>query len=43
MKPNLRERWEDMRDYLDLLEARARNKGKRIHSTDEVRKQLGLA
>jgi hypothetical protein len=28
--------------YLDLLEARARNKGKRVFTTEEVRKQLGL-
>jgi hypothetical protein len=39
----LREQMEDLNDYLDLLEARARNKGKRIYTTDEVRKQLGLA
>ena len=40
---SLREQMEDLNDYLDLLEARARNKGKRTFSTDEVRKQLGLA
>jgi hypothetical protein len=40
---SLREQLEDLHDYLDLLEARARNKGKRTYSTDEVRKQLGLA
>lgn len=40
---SLREQLEDLHDYLDLLEARARNKGKRAYSTDEVRKQLGLA
>jgi len=39
---SLREQLEDLHDYLDLLEARARNKGKRTYSTDEVRKQLGL-
>ncbi len=39
---SLREQMEDLSDYLDLLEARARNKGKRTFSTDEVRKQLGL-
>lgn len=39
----LREQMEDLNDYLDLLEARARNKGKRTYTTDEVRKQLGLA
>jgi hypothetical protein len=40
---SLREQLEDLHDYLDLLEARARNKGKRTYSADEVRKQLGLA
>ena len=40
---SLREQMEDLSDYLDLLEARARNKGKRTFTTDEVRKQLGLA
>ena len=40
---SLREQVEDLHDYLDLLEARARNKGKRTFTTDEVRKQLGLA
>jgi cell division protein FtsB len=39
----LREQVEDLNDYLDLLEARARNKGKRSLTTAEVRKQLGLA
>ncbi|MGH7952529.1 MAG: hypothetical protein ACREFE_11515 [Limisphaerales bacterium] len=39
----LREQMEDLNDYLDLLEARARNKGKRIYSMDEVRKQISLA
>jgi cell division protein FtsB len=38
----LREQVEDLNDYLDLLEARARNKGKRVFTTEEVRKQLGL-
>lgn len=38
----LREQVENLHDYLDLLEARARNKGKRTFATDEVRKQLGL-
>ncbi|HZF01947.1 MAG TPA: hypothetical protein VE344_08635 [Methylomirabilota bacterium] len=42
-KPNVREQMEDLNDYIDLLEARARNKGKRTYTTDEVRKQLGLA
>jgi cell division protein FtsB len=40
---SLREQMEDLNDYLDLLEARARNKGKRRFTTEEVRKQLGLA
>jgi LytS/YehU family sensor histidine kinase len=38
----LREEVEDLMDYLDLLEARAKNKGKRIYTTDEVRTELGL-
>ena len=40
---SLREQMEDLNDYLDLLEARARNKGKPTFTTDEVRKQRGLA
>jgi hypothetical protein len=40
---SLREQMEDLNDYLDLLEARARNKGKRTFTTEEVRKRLGLA
>ncbi len=40
---SLREQMSDLNDYLDLLEARARNRGKRTFTTDEVRKQLGLA
>jgi cell division protein FtsB len=40
---SLREQLEDLNDYLDLLEARARNKGGPTFSTEEVRKQLGLA
>ena len=39
---NLREQVEDLYDYLQLLEARARNKGKLMFTTEEVRKQLGL-
>ena len=38
----LREEVEDLMDYLDLLEARAKNRGKRTYATDEVRTQLGL-
>jgi phage shock protein A len=39
----LREQIADLNDYLDQLEARARNKGKRTFTKNEVRKQLGLA
>jgi cell division protein FtsB len=39
----LRQQMDDLNDYLDLLEARARNKGKRAFTTEEIRKQLGLA
>jgi hypothetical protein len=38
----LREELEDLTDYMDLLEARARNIGKPRYTTAEVRKQLGL-
>jgi len=40
---SLREQMDDLNDYLNLLEARALNKGKKTFTTDEVRKQLGLA
>jgi uncharacterized coiled-coil DUF342 family protein len=40
---SLREQMDDLNDYLDLLEARARNEGKRTFTMEEVRKQLGLA
>ena len=40
---SLREQIEDLNDYLDLLEARARNQGKPTFSTEQVRQQLGLA
>jgi hypothetical protein len=40
---SLREQMEDLNDYLDLLEARARNQGKPTFTTEEVRKQLRLA
>ena len=40
---SLREQLENLNDYLDLLEARARNRGKPTFTTDQVRKQLGLA
>ncbi|MBI3416346.1 MAG: hypothetical protein HY043_13710 [Verrucomicrobia bacterium] len=39
---SLREQMEDLHDYLNLLEARARNQAKRTFTTHEVRKQLGL-
>ncbi len=38
----LREELEDLTDYMDLLEARARNLGKPRYTTTEVRKRLGL-
>jgi hypothetical protein len=37
-----REQVEDLNDYLDLLEARARNQGKPTFTTAEVRNRLGL-
>jgi hypothetical protein len=38
----LREELENLIDYLDLLEARARNFGKKRYSTREVKKMLGI-
>ena len=38
----LREELEDLVDYLDLLEARARNFGKRRYGTEQVKKMLNL-
>ncbi len=38
----VREQLEDLTDYLDLLEARARNQGKPRLSMEAVRKQVGL-
>ena len=38
----LRQELEDLVDYLDLLEARPQNFGKRRYSTDEVKKILNL-
>ena len=38
----LRQELEDLVDYLDLLEARAQNFGKRRYSTQQVKKMLGL-
>jgi len=38
----LREELENLIDYLDLLEARARNFGKKRSSTKEVKKMLGI-
>jgi cell division protein FtsB len=40
---SLREQVEDLNDYLDLLEARARNKGKRTFTTEEIRRHLGFS
>jgi hypothetical protein len=42
-KPSRREQRDDLNDYPDLVEARARNKGRRTFTSEEVRKQLGLA
>lgn len=39
----LREELEDLMDYLDLLEARARNFGKPTYTTEQVRKMLKLS
>lgn len=39
----LREELQDLRDYLDLLEARAQNFGRRRYSTEEVKKTLNLS
>ena len=39
---DLRLELEDLIDYLDLLEARAQNLCKRRHSTEQVKKMLGL-
>lgn len=38
----LRQELEGLIDYLDLLEARAQNFGKRRFSTEQVKKMLGL-
>jgi len=38
----LREELENLVDYLDLLEARARNFGKKRYSTEQVKKMLEL-
>lgn len=38
----LREELENLVDYLDLLEARARNFGKKRYTTEQVKKILGL-
>ena len=38
----LREELENLVDYLDLLEARARNFGKKRYSTEQVKKMLGI-
>jgi hypothetical protein len=38
----LREELEDLIDYLDLLEARALNFGKKRYSTEQVKKMVGI-
>jgi hypothetical protein len=38
----MREAMEDLTDYLDLLEARARNQGKATYSIQEVKLRLGI-
>jgi hypothetical protein len=38
----LREEVEDLMDYLDLIEARAKNRGKETFTPKEVRTELGL-
>ena len=38
----LREEMENLQDYLDVLDARARNEGKPTYTTDQVRVRLGL-
>lgn len=38
----LRQELEDVTDYLDLLEARAQNFGKRRYNTEQVKEILGL-
>ncbi len=39
----LREELENLIDYLDLLEARARNFGKKRYSAEQVKKMLKLS
>ncbi len=39
---DLRLELEDLIDYLELLEARAQNFGKRRYSTEQVKKMLNL-
>ena len=36
----LREEMENLQDYLDVLDARARNEGKPTYSTEQVRARL---
>ena len=38
----LREELADLIDYLDLLEARAQNFGKKRYSSEQVKKMLGI-
>jgi hypothetical protein len=39
----LRGELENLRDYVDLLEARARNFGKQRYNTEEVKKMLKVS
>jgi len=39
---SIREKMQDLDDYLDLLEARACNQGKPTYTTDQVKEILGL-
>ena len=39
---NLREELEGLIDYLDLLEARARNFGKKRSSAEQIKKMTGI-
>jgi hypothetical protein len=38
----LRQELEDLVDYIDLLEARAQNFGKRRYRAEQVKKMLGI-
>ncbi len=38
----MRQVMEDLTDYLDLLEARARNRGKTTYSLHDLKQRLGI-